>query len=69
MLYKKTANQIKGGGYIVVQQKPLNTYMTKSELILTIATKQPQLQHRDIELAVKSIVEILTTAVASREGN
>ena len=41
--------------------------MTKSELITLIGTKQPHLQQKDVELAVNSIVEILSAAVANAE--
>ena len=39
--------------------------MTKSELIERLARKQPQLGYRDIELAVKSILELMTQQLAS----
>ncbi len=41
--------------------------MTKSELINMLASKQPHLLQRDVDLAVNSIIEILTTAVAYGE--
>ena len=39
--------------------------MTKSELIERIAQKQPQLVFRDVELAVKAILEHMTESLAS----
>ena len=42
--------------------------MTKSELISTIASKQPNLQQKDVELAINCIVEIMIAAIASHEG-
>ena len=39
--------------------------MTKSELITRIAAKQPQLEYRDVELAVKELLEQMTTALAA----
>ncbi len=39
--------------------------MTKSELIQLLAAKQPQLDYRDVELAVKELLEQLSTALAS----
>jgi integration host factor subunit beta len=41
--------------------------MTKSELIEVLARKQPQLAYRDIELAVKTILEYMTTSLSSGE--
>ena len=38
--------------------------MTKSELILTLSAKQPQLDHRDVELAVKELLEQMAVALA-----
>ena len=38
--------------------------MTKSELIGRIAQKQPQLVHRDVELAVKAILEHMAECLA-----
>lgn len=38
--------------------------MTKSELVERIATKQDQLSVRDIELAVKTLLEQMTQALA-----
>lgn len=38
--------------------------MTKSELILALAAKQPQLDHRDVELAVKELLERMAVALA-----
>lgn len=39
--------------------------MTKSELIDRLAQKQPQLAYRDIELAVKSVLELMTQQLAN----
>jgi len=39
--------------------------MTKSELIQQLASRQPQLDYRDVELAVKELLEQLSTALAS----
>ena len=41
--------------------------MTKSELIEGLAQKQPQLPYRDIELAIKTIVELMTQRLANGE--
>jgi len=41
--------------------------MTKSELITILASKQPHLLQRDVDLAVNNIIEILTKAVANGE--
>ena len=41
--------------------------MTKSELIERIAQKQGQLAHRDVELAVKMILEHMAERLASGE--
>jgi len=41
--------------------------MTKSELVERIATKQDQLSVRDIELAVKALLELMTQALADGE--
>ncbi|MCK9238249.1 MAG: integration host factor subunit beta [Thiopseudomonas sp.] len=41
--------------------------MTKSELVERIATKQDQLSVRDIELAVKALLEQMTQALADGE--
>jgi integration host factor subunit beta len=41
--------------------------MTKSELMAKMASKQPHLLQKDVELAVNSVVEILTTALANGE--
>ncbi len=38
--------------------------MTKSELIETLAAKQPQLDHKDVELAVKELLEQMSSALA-----
>ncbi len=39
--------------------------MTKSELIEQLANKQPQLAYRDIELAVKTVLELMTQQLAN----
>lgn len=41
--------------------------MTKSELVERMATKQDQLSVRDIELAVKTLLEQMTQALADGE--
>ncbi|MDY6941896.1 MAG: integration host factor subunit beta [Pseudomonadota bacterium] len=41
--------------------------MTKSELIDEIARQQSHLEHKDIELAVKSILDIMSVALAEGE--
>lgn len=41
--------------------------MTRSELIEQMATLQPQLPQKDVELAVKGIVEYLVQALSSGE--
>ncbi len=41
--------------------------MTKSELIEIIASKQPQLSVKDVELAVKTILDHMSNALA--QGN
>jgi len=41
--------------------------MTKSELIEVLARKQPQLAYRDIELAVKTILEYMAASLSSGE--
>ena len=41
--------------------------MTKSELIEKLADKQPQLAYRDIELAVKTVLELMTQQLANGE--
>lgn len=41
--------------------------MTKSELIGQLATKQPQLDYRDVELAVKELLAQMSAALASGE--
>jgi len=42
--------------------------MTKSELIALIGTRQPTLPLKDVELAVKGIIEIMTAADETHEG-
>lgn len=39
--------------------------MTKSELIGQLAAKQPQLDYRDVELAVKELLAQMSSALAS----
>jgi len=39
--------------------------MTKSELIAQLAAKQPQLDYRDVELAVKELIDQLSTALSA----
>ncbi|WP_347990180.1 integration host factor subunit beta [Methylomonas sp. AM2-LC] len=39
--------------------------MTKSELIGALAAKQAHLLQKDVELAVNTIIDVLTTAVAT----
>ncbi len=41
--------------------------MTKSELIALLATRQPQLDYRDVELAVKALIEHMVSALAAGE--
>lgn len=41
--------------------------MTKSELIELLAAKQPQLDQKDVELAVKELLEQMSLALASGE--
>ncbi len=41
--------------------------MTKSELIHALAEKQSYLAHKDVELAVKSLLEAMTMALSSGE--
>src|ERR1051325_2436567 len=41
--------------------------MTKSELIERIVTKQPQLSAKDVELAVKTILEQMAQTLATGE--
>lgn len=39
--------------------------MTISELIAAIANKQPHLPQKDVELAIKNILDVLTTTLAN----
>lgn len=41
--------------------------MTKSELIASLSTKQPQLEYRDVELAVKELIEHMSAVLAAGE--
>ncbi|GAA3958879.1 integration host factor subunit beta [Allohahella marinimesophila] len=38
--------------------------MTKSELVEIIASKQPQLSVKDVELAVKTIIELMSNTLS-----
>jgi integration host factor subunit beta len=38
--------------------------MTKSELIALLAAKQPQLDYKDVELAVKELLEQMSSALS-----
>ena len=44
-----------------------NKTMTKSELIAMMASKQPHLHLKDVDLAVNSIIAVLTTTLANGE--
>ncbi|MDH3638892.1 MAG: integration host factor subunit beta [Gammaproteobacteria bacterium] len=41
--------------------------MTKSEMIEVLAAEQPQLAYRDVELAVKGLLECMSSALATGE--
>jgi integration host factor subunit beta len=41
--------------------------MIKSELITLISSKQPHLQHKDVELAINNIIDVLIHSVAHGE--
>ncbi len=45
----------------------MGNVITKSELIEKIAQKQSHLQHKDIELSVKSVIEQMSDALSSGE--
>ncbi len=45
----------------------MGNVITKSELIEKIAQKQGHLQHKDIELSVKSVIEQMSDALSSGE--
>lgn len=45
----------------------MGNVITKSELIEKIAYKQNHLQHKDIELSVKSVIEQMSHALSSGE--
>lgn len=45
----------------------MGNVITKSELIEKISQKQSHLQHKDIELSVKSIIEQMSDALSSGE--
>ena len=40
--------------------------MTKSELIEILSRKQPQLSYKDIELAVKTILEYMSSSLSKK---
>lgn len=44
-----------------------NAAITKSEMIEMLAADQPQLAYRDVELAVKGLLERMTEALAEGE--
>lgn len=46
---------------------PLVVNVTKSELIEILSSKQPHLAYKDVELAVKCIIEQMSRALASGE--
>lgn len=41
--------------------------MTKSELIAVLAEQQPQLEYKDVELAIKELMEQMSLALAAGE--
>lgn len=41
--------------------------MTKSELIAILAEQQPQLEYKDVELAIKELMEQMSLALAAGE--
>lgn len=41
--------------------------MTKSELIAALAEQQPQLEYKDVELAIKELMEQMSLALAAGE--
>ncbi|HEX20181.1 MAG TPA: integration host factor subunit beta [Acidiferrobacteraceae bacterium] len=41
--------------------------MTKSELIAALADQQPQLEYKDVELAIKELMEQMSLALAAGE--
>ena len=41
--------------------------MTKSELIAALAEQQPQLEYKDVELAVKELMEQMSLSLAAGE--
>lgn len=45
----------------------MESSMTKSELIERIAGEQSQLSHKDVELAVKAIIDHMTQALSTGE--
>jgi len=44
-----------------------NSAITKSEMIEMLAAEQPQLAYRDVELAVKGLLETMSIALARGE--
>jgi len=44
-----------------------NSAITKSEMIEVLAADQPQLAYRDVELAVKGLLECMSSALATGE--
>jgi len=44
-----------------------NSAITKSEMIEVLAAEQPQLAYRDVELAVKGLLECMSSALATGE--
>lgn len=52
---------------LLLAKKGQGNEMTKSELIERIAAKQPQLSIKDIELAVKAILEHMSQTLATGE--
>ncbi len=44
-----------------------NSAITKSEMIEVLAADQPQLAYRDVELAVKGLLECMSNALAMGE--
>ena len=59
---RKGGKCLKSAGAFSIQRE-----MTKSELITALAAKQPQLDDRDVELAVKEVLEQLSAALSTGE--
>jgi len=55
---------LKGVTPVLAGVQTAEAEMTKSELIAQLAAKQPQLDYRDVELAVKELIDQLSTALA-----